>query len=143
MRRRDALIAAGGFLDAPLRGERGERLTDAGRAQAARVPQFGQGEGAIGVRQDVLERVRRRGPRGRRRRGRLHEVQGERVVPPAQRQGQAGLRRGRAMLDAEEQSIVDAAQIEIGVAPRMEFGAAAQGLPGADGVGALARVVDL
>ena len=46
------------------------------------------------------------------------------------------------MLDAEEQAIVEAAKIEIRVAPGVKFGAAAQGLSRAHGLAAFAGVVD-
>ena len=47
------------------------------------------------------------------------------------------------MLDGEDDAIVAvAAEIEVGVAPGVELGRAAQGLAGADGAGALSGMVD-
>ena len=42
-------------MDAALRGERRERVRDAGGTQAARVPEFGQGERPICVGKDVFK----------------------------------------------------------------------------------------
>ena len=50
---------------------------------------------------------------------------------------------GGAMLDGERDAIVAvAAEIEVGIAPGVEFGRSAQGLTGADGASALPGVVD-
>ncbi len=46
------------------------------------------------------------------------------------------------VLDGEEQRFILAAQVEIGIAPRMQLGAATQRLPGACVGGSLARMVD-
>ena len=82
-KRRGALVAAGGLLDAALCGKRGKRLTDMGRAHAAGVPELRERERPIGVRQDVLKLVDRRGRRWWREWGRrVDDLQGERVVLP-------------------------------------------------------------
>ena len=47
------------------------------------------------------------------------------------------------MLDGERDAIVGVAtEVEVGIAPGMEFGRAAQGLAGAEGSGALPGVMD-
>ena len=47
------------------------------------------------------------------------------------------------MLDGQDDAIVTVApEIEVGIAPGVEFGRSAQGLTGADGAGALSGVVD-
>jgi len=55
LRRHGKLVARGGRVDAAVRGERRKRLTDAGRSQAARVPQLGQRDRPIGLRQHVIK----------------------------------------------------------------------------------------
>ena len=143
--RRGALVAADGLLDAALCGERGKRLTDIGRAHAAGVPELRERQRPIGVRQDVRELVDRRGRRWRRwwGRRRVDDLQGERVADAAEGEGERvlGGRRG-AMLDGEQEAVVNAAQIEIRVAPRVELGAAAEGLAAAHRPGAFAGVMD-
>ena len=50
---------------------------------------------------------------------------------------------GGAMLDGQDDAIVAvAAEIEVGIAPGVEFGRSAQGLTGADSAGALSGMVD-
>jgi hypothetical protein len=47
------------------------------------------------------------------------------------------------MFDGQDDAVVAvAAQIEVGVAPGVEFGRAPQGLTGTDGAGALSGMVD-
>ena len=57
-------------MDAALRRERRKRLTDAGRPQAARVPELGQRQRPIRLRQNVLDLME------------LHRPQGSRVPGP-------------------------------------------------------------
>jgi hypothetical protein len=55
------LIASRCFADATLHGQRGQRLTDMSRAHAAGVAEFDQGQGTIGVGEDLLEFIERGG----------------------------------------------------------------------------------
>lgn len=67
----------------------------------------------------------------------LHGLQGERLVALHEFEGETG-HGGGAMFDGEKDAFVGvAAQIEIGIAPGMEFGGAAQSLAGADVCGSL------
>jgi hypothetical protein len=107
------------------------------------VTELGEGEGAIGVGEDALEGVGWRWSRRRRWRHGVHDLQRERAANAAQGEREPRLGRRGAMLDAEEQRVIDASEVEIGVSPGMEFGAAAQGLSGAERLRAFARVMDL
>ena len=46
------------------------------------------------------------------------------------------------MVDAQAQALITTAQVEVGVAPGVEFGATAQGLSGTGTGGVFAGVVD-
>ncbi len=73
----------------------------------------------------------------------LDGLQGQGVISLGEFERDAGDGRGSAMLDGERDAIVGvAAQIEVGIAPGVEFGRSAQGLTGADGAGALPGMVD-
>ena len=97
-------------------------------------PKFGQGvDGCVGPRLWAWDSV------------------AHRRWPASQRQGRTGLGEvegnviagsGGAMFGGEGQLGALAAQVEVGVAPAMEFAGTAQGLAGARGVGALAGVMD-
>jgi hypothetical protein len=54
-----------------------------------------------------------------------------------QREWESRPRAARAVLDAQEEPVVDPAEIEIRVAPRVQLGATAQRLPAADRAGVL------
>ena len=69
-------------------------------------------------------------------------MEGEGLALGAEFDDEAVARRGGAVLDRQAERVAAAAQIEVGVAPGVEFGGAAQGLPGAGVRGALAGVVD-
>ena len=84
--------------------------------------------------------------RGRRRRGAAGVAstiaKASASPPPRSASGEPALRRRGAMLDAEEEPLVDAAQIEIRVAPGVELRAAAQGLAAAQRARPFTRVMD-
>ena len=74
---------------------------------------------------------------------RLDGLEREGVGALGESQGDAGDGGGGAMLGGEDDAVVAvAAEIEVGIAPGMELGGAAQGLAGADGAATLAGVVD-
>ena len=67
----------------------------------------------------------------------------ERIVALGQFQGDTGHGGGGAMLDGQDDAIVTvAAEIEVRVAPGVEFRRSAQGLTGADGASALPGMMD-
>ena len=73
----------------------------------------------------------------------LDGPQGEGVIALGEFERDAGDGRGGAMLDGERDAVVAvAAEVEIGIAPGVEFGRSAQGLAGTDGSGALPGMVD-
>jgi len=104
---RGELIASRCFADAALRGERGQRLADMGRANAAGVAELDKGQGTIGVGEYLLEFVDRGGRRPRRGGHRIEDLQGERVADAAEGERETRLRGGGTMLAAEEQAIID------------------------------------
>jgi hypothetical protein len=73
----------------------------------------------------------------------LDGLQGEGVIALGEFESDAGDGGGGAMLDGQHDAVVAvAAEVEVGIAPGVEFGRSAQGLTGADGTGALSGVVD-
>ena len=73
----------------------------------------------------------------------LDGLQSEGVIALGEFESDAGDGGGGAMLDGQDDAVVTvAAEVEVGIAPGVEFGRPAQGLTGADGTGALSGVVD-
>ena len=73
----------------------------------------------------------------------LDGPRGEGVIALGEFESDAGDGGGGAMLDGERDAIVGvAAEVEVGIAPGVEFGRSAQGLTGADGAGSLSGVMD-
>ena len=135
------LVAAGIVAHHALRGELGQGGADGGGAQAAELAQAVNGEGFLPVSQDATNALN----------DRLDGGIGEGVAGAGQSQGRAGLGevqrdvvlgRSDAMLGGEGQLGALAAQVEVGVAPAVEFAGAAQGLARAGGVGVLAGVMN-
>lgn len=120
----------------------GERLADMGGADATGVAKLDEGQRPIRVGEYVFEPVDGRGTTGRRDRRGVDDRERERVAGGAERERDAGLRRRGAVFDGEEQAVVGATEVEVGVAPGMEVGAAAQGLTRADRVRAFAGMMD-
>ena len=138
-------IAVAGFDDAAGGGHGGEVRVEGGGADAAAGAQLGEGAWPIGVREgrgDAFVDGRRRGL-GFRRHVRLDRLEREGIGALGERQGDAGDGGGGAVLGGEHDTVVAvAAKVEVGIAPGMELGGAAQGLAGADGAATLAGVVD-
>ena len=73
----------------------------------------------------------------------LDGLEGKSVVALGEFERDAGHGGGGAMLDGQDDAIVAvAAEIEVGIAPGVEFRRSAQGLTGADGAGSLPGMVD-
>ena len=138
-------VAAGGFCDDASGDHGGETFVECFGADAAGCAQFGEASRLPGFLQEggdalidgsglAARLVSMIG---------LHGPQGERVIALDQFERDGGDGRGGAMLDGERDAIVGvAAQIEVGIAPGVEFGRSAQGLTGTDGTGTLPGMVD-
>jgi hypothetical protein len=70
------------------------------------------------------------------RRAALDHLQGERIAALSELEGDRGPGGRRAKLDGEREVVGVTAEVEVRVAPGVEFGGAAQGLPGADAAAA-------
>jgi hypothetical protein len=135
-------IALVGLGDAAGGGEGGRSLVEAGGADAAHAAQLGEGKRADRPGERCCDALVDRGWRGCLRRARFdhRERQGIGALREFERDGGDG--GSGAVLDRESELIAVAAEIEVGVAPGMEFGGSARGLAGADVAGALLGVVD-
>ena len=131
-----------GFDDAAGGGQGGQSLVEAGGADTAEPTQFGERKRAGGIGEcccdALVDGAGRRCLRcmpfdhlKRQRIGALREFK---------RDGRHG--GSRAVLSRESEIITITAQIEIGIAPGVELGGAAQGLAGPNAAGTLLGVVD-
>ena len=138
-------VTVGGFDDETGGGHGGEAFVECGGADAAGCPQFGERPGLAAVgegRGDALIDGSRLDTPLRLAIG-LHRLEGQGVVALDQFKRYARHGGGGPMLDGQDDTIVTVApEIEVGIAPGMELRGSAQGLPGADGTGALFGVVD-
>lgn len=138
-------VAVRGFDDETSGGHSGEAFVERGGANAAGRAQFGERPGLVSPCKgggDALIDGRRVdaalglaiGP---------HRLESQGVVVLDQFKGNARHGGGGPMLNGQDDAIVTVApEIEVGIAPGMEFRGSAQRLPGADGAGSLLGVVD-
>jgi hypothetical protein len=141
----DEAVPVGGFDDETGRGHGREAFVERGGADAAGGAQFGEWSGLVAVCEgcgDAL--VNGSGCRvglwcaiG------LDRLKGQNVASLGKLERKVGDGGGGAMLDAQDDAIVTiTAEIEVGIAPGVEFRGSAQGLTGADGTGSLFGMVD-
>ena len=124
-------------------GQRGEALVEGwrcgrGRAHAVRRTEAG---GSASVSAVVMRSSTELGG-GAAGWRRSIDLEGQRIGALREFERDGGHGGRGAVLDREGEIIAIAAQVEIGVAPGVELGGAAQGLAGADVAGALLGVVD-
>lgn len=132
-----------GFDDVPLLLELVERVTEAGGAYSAGFFEVAKRQGCLGLVEDTDELFggrRRFGSLGEG--GLLNHPQGKFVVVAVQSDGDIGGGGCGAVLDSEGELGSLATEIEIGVSPGVELGAATQGLAGAELVRAFSGMVD-
>ena len=139
------MVSVGGFDDGSVGDHGGEAFVESGGTNAAGSAQFGERPWLAGVGENrgdaLIDGFVPGGVFGLW--ILLDRPQGEGVIVLGEFEGDAGDGCGGAMLDGERDAIVAvAAEIEIGIAPGVEFGGSAQSLSGADGSGALPGVVD-
>jgi len=138
-------VSVGGFDDDAGSGHFGEAFVEGGGANAAERAQLGEwprfccsGERCSDALVDgsLLDGAFGLGIG-------LDGLQGEGVIALGEFESDAGDGGGGAMLDGQDDAVVTvAAEVEVGIAPGVEFGRSAQGLTGTDGTGALSGVVD-
>lgn len=138
-------VSVGGFNDAAGCGHGRESFVESGSADAAGSAQFGEwsrfatvGEsrGDALIHGDRLDAAVGLGIG-------LDGLQGKCVITLGEFECHTGHGGGGAMFDGQYDPIVAvAAEIEVGIAPGVEFGRSAQGLAGADGAGPLPGMVD-
>ena len=138
-------VSVGGFDDEAGSGHLGETFVERGVADAAGCTQLGEWPrfGGSGERcgDALIDGSRLGGVLGLR--IGLDRPQGEGVIALGEFESDAGDGGGGAVLDGQDDAVVTvAAEVEVGIAPGMEFGRSAQGLTGADRTGALSGVVD-
>ena len=135
------LVAPVVVANQALLGEFGQSGADRGGAQAAELAQPLNGDGFLQVGQDATNPLS----------DRLWRRIGQGVTQPGQSQSGTGLNemkrdvilgRSGAMLGGEGQLGAASAQVEIGVAPAVEFAGATQSLTRAGGVRVLAGVMN-
>jgi len=136
-------VALGGSADAAGREELGENVADVAGAHAGDIAQLALGEGRFAVGQDLLDTLQ---GGGLDRSGRLSWVavddsERERRWICAKGEAQPILARCGAMLNGKIEVLALSAQIEVGVAPGVQFGGSAQRLATAFVRSALAGVV--
>ena len=115
---------------------------EGGGADAAAATQLGERERSIGVGESGDDALIERAWRRRHRITTIDDFEREGITALSKldRHGRRG--RGGAVLHRQGEIVAVAAQIEIGVAPSVELGRAAQRLPGTSAAGALLGVVD-
>src|SRR5271168_1730712 len=141
----DEAVAVGGFRDAAGRDHGGEAFVEGSGTNAAGSAEVGEWPWLAGVGENrgdaLIDGLLLNGSIGL-----VIGVrwpQGEGVIALGKFERDAGDGGGGAMLDGERDAIVGvAAEVEVGIAPGMEFGRAAQCLTGSDGSGALPGVMD-
>ena len=140
-------IALVGLAEAAGSGEGSEALVEGGGADAAACAQFGKRQWMV----DVGERGRDALVDGtghrRLRLARFADFEREGVGALSEFECHGGHGRSGAVLDGQGDiaavaGIAVAAEVEVGIAPGMELGGAAQGLAGADVAGTLFGVVN-
>lgn len=112
---------------ATLGGERDERAADTGRAGEAGLPELGERDGMVGRLDDGADAVSWSQRELRRLGCRVPDLQRDCLPDPVQPEQEVGLRRGRAVLNAEEQPVAGAAQVQIRITPTTKLGPVAKG----------------
>ena len=139
----DEVITVGGFGDVSGIGQCGQPLVEGGGAHPAACAQIGEGLRLTGFGEGGKDAIVD-GLRGGGRQGlALDEFEGECRTALDELEGLPGDAGSGAMFDGQGEAVIGiAAQVEVGVAPGVELGGAAQGLAGAHVAGAFAGVVD-
>lgn len=136
------LVAAGLAEDEALAGELGQGVAEGGGTHGTELAQLGHRDGPIQTGQRVpnpLDRSRGRGGWWVGRGPEDRKGEGRTVLSQLEGEGIGG--GGGPVLGGEGEGLLVAAEVEIGVAPAVEFARTAQGLAGPGGVGILAGMV--
>ena len=141
-RRRSEAVACGRLDENALAAECGETAVEGGVADPAEGTKLCDGEGSGGVGDSGSDAVIERPGGGGGGIGAVGDGQGKRISIGSQGERDRVRRWSAAMLDGESEMIAATAQKEIGIAPSVELGGAAESLAVTEAAGALLGVVD-